>query len=153
SSAFDGGLGVQWQTISWDASVNAGTTLLIRTRTADQASGLATADWSDYYPASGAAITSPNQRWIQYEVTLSSTDPSTTPVFNEVRIGSTPPPNSPPEVTLQPQSQMVSVGQLASFTANASGQPAPTVQWQVSNDSGTTWIDVSGATAATLSFT
>ena len=44
-------------------------------------------------------------------------------------------------------------GQSASFTAAASGTPAPTVQWQVSTDGGATFTNLSGATSTTLSFT
>ena len=58
-----------------------------------------------------------------------------------------------PSVTTQPASQPVTAGQTATFTAAASGNPTPTVQWQVSTDSGITFINISGATSATLSFT
>ena len=57
-----------------------------------------------------------------------------------------------PAVTTHPINVTVTAGELASFTAAASGEPAPTVQWQVSTDSGTTWTDVTGATAGTYSF-
>ena len=43
-----------------------------------------------------------------------------------------------PVVTTQPASQTVTAGQTATFTAAASGNPTPTVQWQVSTDGGTT---------------
>jgi hypothetical protein len=59
----------------------------------------------------------------------------------------------PPSVTTQPSNQTVTAGQTASFTAAASGNPAPTVQWQISTDGGSTWNNVSGATSTTLSFT
>ena len=45
----------------------------------------------------------------------------------------------PPSVTSQPQSLTVNEGQSASFTAAASGNPTPGVQWQVSTDGGNTW--------------
>ena len=45
------------------------------------------------------------------------------------------------------------MGQPATFTAAASGNPAPTVQWQVSTDGGVTFTDVAGATSGTLTFT
>jgi hypothetical protein len=35
-------------------------------------------------------------------------------------------------------------GQTATFTVAASGNPAPTVQWQVSTNGGSTWSDISG---------
>ena len=153
SSAFDGGSGVQWQTVSWDAGVGGGSTVRVRTRTAGQASQLAAAAWSDYYTTSGSPITSANERWIQYEVSLSSPDPANTPVLSEMRVNYMPSLSSPPQITLQPQHQIVSAGQPVSFSAAASGQPTPTVQWQVSTDGGLNWNDVPGATAATLSFT
>ena len=36
----------------------------------------------------------------------------------------------------------------ASFTTACSGSPAPTVQWQLSTDSGVTWNNISGATSS-----
>jgi hypothetical protein len=62
-------------------------------------------------------------------------------------------PQAAPKVTTQPQSQGVRVGQTVTFTAAASGNPAPTVQWQVSTDFGQTFADISGATSTTYSFT
>ena len=55
-----------------------------------------------------------------------------------------------PVVTTQPASQAVPAGQTATFTAAASGNPTPTVQWQVSTDSGSTFSDITGATSTTL---
>ena len=39
------------------------------------------------------------------------------------------------------------------FTAAASGNPSPTVQWQNSTDGGSTWSDISGATSTTYTIT
>jgi hypothetical protein len=50
-----------------------------------------------------------------------------------------------PTVTAQPAPTTVSAGSTASFTASASGSPAPTVQWEVSTD-GATWTEITGAT-------
>jgi alpha-tubulin suppressor-like RCC1 family protein len=50
-------------------------------------------------------------------------------------------PDTAPVVTVQPANQSGPVGSVASFTASASGGPAPTVQWQYSTDGGSTWID------------
>jgi hypothetical protein len=61
--------------------------------------------------------------------------------------------NNAPTITTQPVSQTVSAGQTASFTAAASGNPTPTVQWQVSTNNGSTWSNISGATSTTYSFT
>ncbi len=55
-----------------------------------------------------------------------------------------------PAVTKQPVSATVDEGQSATFEATASGFPAPTVQWEVSTDGGSTWSPVAGATADKL---
>jgi hypothetical protein len=63
-------------------------------------------------------------------------------------------PNPAPAITLQPQGQAVQFYSVATFTAAASGTPAPTVQWQVSTDGGGTWLPAPGAANATsYSFT
>jgi hypothetical protein len=61
--------------------------------------------------------------------------------------------NTAPTVTTNPANQTVTVGATPSFTAAASGNPAPTVQWQVSTDNGVTFNNVAGATSATLTLT
>ena len=57
-----------------------------------------------------------------------------------------------PVVTGNPANLSVTVGQTATFTAAASGNPVPIVQWQVSTDGGNTFTNVSGATSTTYSF-
>jgi len=61
--------------------------------------------------------------------------------------------NVAPLVTTNPSSQTVNDGQSVSFTATASGTPAPTVQWQVSANAGASYTNILGATATTYSFT
>ena len=56
----------------------------------------------------------------------------------------------PPTVTEQPSGITVEVGTGAAFEAAASGFPAPTVQWEVSSNSGGTWSVVPGATSDQL---
>jgi uncharacterized protein YchJ len=53
-----------------------------------------------------------------------------------------------PSITTQPASQTVKLGASATFTAAASGNPSPTVQWQQSTNAGKTWTSISGATSA-----
>jgi uncharacterized protein (TIGR03437 family) len=61
---------------------------------------------------------------------------------------------SAPAVTAPPSNQTVSDGLTATFTAAASGTPTPTVQWQVSRDSGTTWVNlVTGPNSPALGLT
>jgi hypothetical protein len=57
-----------------------------------------------------------------------------------------------PKVTTQPVSLTVVSNSKATFTATASGTPAPDVQWQQSTD-GKNWTYVAGGTKTTLSFT
>jgi len=56
-------------------------------------------------------------------------------------------------VTTNPSNLTVVAGQDATFSAAAGGDPAPTVQWQVSTNGGTTWTNISGATSMTRTIT
>lgn len=55
-----------------------------------------------------------------------------------------------PLITLQPVDARVFPGQDAVFTAEAVGNPEPTVQWQVSTDGGGTFTNLDGETTSTL---
>lgn len=61
--------------------------------------------------------------------------------------------NTDPVVTTNPSNVAVCEGATASFTAAADGRPTPSVQWQVSTNGGVSYIDISGETNTTLSFT
>jgi hypothetical protein len=58
-------------------------------------------------------------------------------------------PTAPPQVTRNPISQTITVGDAVIFTAAATGSPEPTVQWQVSTDGGKTFTDITGNASAT----
>jgi alpha-tubulin suppressor-like RCC1 family protein len=58
---------------------------------------------------------------------------------------------APPVVTQQPANAIVLVGETATFEATASGFPAPTEQWELSVNGGSTWTKVEGATGTQLS--
>ena len=58
-----------------------------------------------------------------------------------------------PVVTTHPVSTGVTAGTVVSFTAAATGVPAPTVQWQVSTNNGSSWSNISGETSGTYTFT
>jgi putative Ig domain-containing protein/immunoglobulin I-set domain protein len=60
--------------------------------------------------------------------------------------------NEAPGITTNPATQTVPPATSVTFTAAAAGFPAPTVQWQVSTDGGTTFTDIPGATNTTLTF-
>ncbi|WP_156366567.1 immunoglobulin domain-containing protein [Microbacterium sp. No. 7] len=57
---------------------------------------------------------------------------------------------TPVAITTHPASQSIESGEPVTFTAAASGVPAPAVRWQRSTDSGATWQDVRGAESASL---
>jgi hypothetical protein len=59
---------------------------------------------------------------------------------------------SPPAVTLNPVSKVITGGSVT-FTAAASGNPTPTVQWQVSTNGGASFTNIPGATSTTYTFT
>ncbi len=60
---------------------------------------------------------------------------------------------APPAITTQPANQTGVLGNNVIFSAAVGGTPAPTAQWQVSNDNGATFNNLSGATNATLTLT
>ncbi len=55
-----------------------------------------------------------------------------------------------PTITTSPTAVTANAGGTATFTAVATGSPAPAVQWQVSTDGGVTFNNVGGATSASL---
>lgn len=60
---------------------------------------------------------------------------------------------SAPDITSDPAHQSVSEGDLFTFSAAATGNPTPTVQWQVSTDGGLTFVDIAGAVDTSFSAT
>jgi Immunoglobulin I-set domain len=57
-----------------------------------------------------------------------------------------------PDVVTEPTTQEVTAGNTATFTAAATGTPAPTVQWESSTDGGITWSAIPSATSDSYSF-
>jgi hypothetical protein len=53
-----------------------------------------------------------------------------------------------PKITQQPADETISAGDYAVFTAAATGNPTPSVQWQVSTDGGLTFTNIAGNTSA-----
>jgi len=86
---------IQWKKIKWVGTVPTGTQVALRTRTAATKAGLDASTWSEYYAGREDTITSPALRWIQYEVSLSSSDGSSTPLLGEVSVNY----RRPPDVT------------------------------------------------------
>ena len=51
-----------------------------------------------------------------------------------------------PQIVTQPQSQTVALAGTATFQVTGSGTPLPSYQWERSNDTGTSWTPIPGAT-------
>lgn len=65
------------------------------------------------------------------------------------QVGGRPRPNEPVSITANPTNASVEAGQEVSFTATASGIPAPTVQWEESRERGGAFSPIPGATKTT----
>jgi hypothetical protein len=87
SLAFDSGSEyTNWTTISWTATTPNDTSVQFRVRTAATQSGLSYADWSEYYYVSNSTLNAYQNRWIQYEATLSTSNSTVTPILYDVTI-------------------------------------------------------------------
>lgn len=62
-------------------------------------------------------------------------------------------PTTAPAITTQPASLTINSGSSAVFAVAALGNPSPTFIWRRSNDGGSSWTTISGATSSTYSFT
>jgi len=82
----------------------------------------------------------------QYEAVFTNTTGNTTSTAATLTV------QAPPTVTTSPANQTVSVGDTVNFLAAASGNPTPTVQWEVSAG-GAAFTPISGATSVTYSLT
>jgi hypothetical protein len=58
----------------------------------------------------------------------------------------------PPSVVTPPAAATACVGSTVQFSVNAGGNPAPSIQWQVTTDNGINWSNLPGQNAAVLSF-
>jgi len=55
-----------------------------------------------------------------------------------------------PSITTEPTGQIVYSGQTETLSVGASGEPTPTVDWQISVDGGATWISLGALTGDTV---
>ena len=83
SRLLDAGAAQHWLGLNWTGSQPAGTTVSFETRTGNTTNP-DDGTWSTWSPVSGATITSPDSRYLQYRVTLSSTAASSSPVVESV---------------------------------------------------------------------
>lgn len=105
--------------------------------------------WADVPGATAPTLVLPalstDANGTQYRVLVRNSSGSVT--SNPVTLSVVPPPAAP-TFTLQPLAAAVTVPNTATFSVAATGQPAPTLQWQRSSNGGTSYADIPGATAA-----
>jgi hypothetical protein len=157
SRVLDAGASVPWLTISWTVDTPAGTTIAMSVRTGD--TPVPDGSWTTFTPvsSSGASL-SGNSRYIQYQSTLSTTDPTQTVVLRDVTLshGSGTIDNTPPTVSITSPTPNQTVSGAFNVTATASdnvavanvqfkldgsnlGSPVTSAPYQISwNTTGTT---------------
>jgi hypothetical protein len=113
SRVFDAQETVAWNSIVWSARTNASSTVEIAVRGGN--TPVPDATWSDFAPAQGGSPLNLQARYIQYEATLSTTDPDFTPVLEDIIIstGHTP--------VAMPDSVVVQKGGSYTFPAASPG--------------------------------
>ena len=152
SRVFDGAISRLWGEAFWTADVPAGTSLAIYARTGNTPAP--DGSWTSFVqvPGPGSVIGVPS-RFIQYRADLSTTNTLFTPVLKDISVSCSDAGNSAPVVTVHPLSQTICGNINVTFTSVAVGVPAPTVQWEVSTNNGSSWTAIGGATNSTYSFT
>jgi hypothetical protein len=94
SHAVDAGSTVDWTTLSNDASLPTGTGVTLETRTSPDGT-----TWSPYAAVSGGTIASPDNRYLQYRATLTSSNDRVTPALKSVTVAANPPQETTPPTT------------------------------------------------------
>jgi predicted secreted protein len=83
----------------------------------------------------------------QYRVVVSNSDGNVTSNAATLTVNAA---AAVPAFTTQPGNVAITEGQNAQFTVVVSGTPTPTLQWQLSTDSGTSWSNINGAIGPVL---
>jgi hypothetical protein len=138
SRVLDAGVQKDWGIITWAADEPGASAVSLAVRTSN------TMDLSGnpFTAVTAGASVGLSGRYIQYQATLTTPDPALTPVLQQVDVACTDSPLAPPTVNSDPVSVAVCVGANVSFNSTATGNPQPTVQWQVSTDGGASWNNV-----------
>ncbi len=98
SRAIDAGHGIGWLTLEPTTVTPTNTNVTFSTRTSNDAT-----TWSAWVPVSGTTINSPNGRYLEYQVSLSSTDPAATPLITAVKVTADDLPSAPKGVVAAPR--------------------------------------------------
>jgi hypothetical protein len=151
SGIHDAGIPKTWGTASWTADIAVGTTLQLSQRQSNSNVSILSEPWT-LIASNGASIGGTSQ-YIQYKADFGSSNSTLTPTLKDISISCSTLANTPIVVSTHPVSQTKCEGESVSFTSAASGDPIPTVQWQISIDNGVTWSDIPSATSSTYTFT
>lgn len=150
SSIFDTGQGSNWGTLTYSATVPTNTSVALKVRTSnDPSMSGASAFTLCNAVSSGVDISNNNcvtdsHRYIQYQVSLSTTDTTVTPTFLDISIPFTVSDTTPPVITLTPLSPDPNNNSSPVFSgsaADAAGTIA-SVQYSVDTNSGS-WSNCS----------
>ena len=85
SRVFDAGQTVGWGNASWTAGLPAGTAIALAVRTGN--TPVPDGTWTPFTSISNGGVIPGSTRYIQYQATLSTSDPSATPVLQDVTLG------------------------------------------------------------------
>lgn len=110
------------------------------------------ATFSNITGATSAALTLPStsvsDNGARFRVVATNSAGSVISLVAVLTVGPLAPVSVAPALTSYTLAQSVVAPNTATFTAVATGTPAPTYQWQVSSDAGVTWVNITGATSA-----
>jgi len=137
----DSGTASRWGSVSWHADVPASCALIFRTRSGNSARPDRTwSDWSgSLTDSSGARITSPNARYIQWKVEMAGAA-GATPLLNSVTLAYLPQ-NSPPvvkSISVISQASLISTASKSSSASSSSAAYSITVSGSDSTDTSST---------------
>jgi hypothetical protein len=97
---------------------------------------------SNSYTTGATAL---NESGYRFRVVITNSAGSVTSDPGILTVSAAPPALTPPAITTQPLAQLVAEPDSATFSVIATGNPAPTFQWQLSID-GNTYSTIGGAT-------
>lgn len=151
SAIYDVGTAKNWEMASWNETIPVGTTLQLSHRQSNSATAILSEPWN-LISTNGAVIGGTSQ-YIQYKADFTTSNLAVTPILKDIIINCSTPSNTAPIVTMHPTSVSKCAGEEITLISAASGNPIPTVQWQVSIDNGSTWTDILSAINSTYTFT
>lgn len=143
SGIVDAGGQAAWSRISWNASLPAGTSVVVRTRSGNTISP--DASWSLWNAlAPGAIITSPSSRYLQYSLDLYTSN-SLSPSVHDVSVGLA---RYPAAGRIETQDfAPASLQAWGMLSLNASLPAATSAGLEYSQDRGASWLPVASGTS------